>query len=53
MYNSRLQYKREKNASMAQAVKVFINSLYGKFGEKHHDLSIIMNDSQFNDEQEY
>lgn len=42
MYHARLQYKKSGNATMAQCVKVFINSLYGKFGEKHHDLNYVI-----------
>lgn len=32
MYNARLDYKKKGNASMTQCIKIFINSLYGKFG---------------------
>ena len=33
-YNLRLKYKKEKNEIMQYFVKIFLNSLYGKFGEK-------------------
>lgn len=45
-----MRYKKELNASMAQAVKVFINSLYGKFGERHHDVSFILSKGEIDDE---
>jgi len=35
---------------MAQCVKVFINSLYGKFGQNHFDIDIIMSQKEFDDE---
>ena len=35
---------------MAYCIKIFINSLYGKFGEKNHDLDIIMDNTEFKDE---
>lgn len=38
---------------MAQCVKVFINSLYGKFGEKHHDMNIITSNDDIDDEDKY
>lgn len=50
MYNARLKYKNEKNSSMAACVKVFINSLYGKYGEKHHDSEFIMKSSDVENE---
>jgi len=50
MYNARLKYKREKNNSMAQCVKVFINSLYGKYGEKHHESHVIISDEDLANE---
>lgn len=42
-------YKKQKNASMAQCIKLFINSLYGKFGEKHHDIEFHMDADKFAD----
>jgi hypothetical protein len=50
MYEARMKYKQQRNASMAQAVKVFINSLYGKFGEKHHDVQFVASKYQMDDE---
>jgi hypothetical protein len=34
-------------------VKVFINSLYGKFGEKIHPLRILMNKEVHDDEDKF
>lgn len=51
MYQARLQYKKDKNASMAQCIKLFINSLYGKFGEKHHPVDMRMPASDFGDDE--
>lgn len=51
MYSARLQYKKDKNASMAQCIKLFINSLYGKFGEKHHPIDMRMPASDFGDDE--
>ena len=53
MYEKRLKYKAMKNSSMTLCIKVFINSLYGKFGEKHHDRDIIMPTELFNDDAHY
>lgn len=53
MYDARMKYKKEGNKSMAQCVKVFINSLYGKFGEKHHDMNFTMNKDDFENEEKY
>jgi hypothetical protein len=35
---------------MAFCIKIFINSLYGKFGERTHDINIIMDQDEINDE---
>ena len=35
---------------MAQCIKLFINSLYGKFGEKHHDINIRMSRDEYADD---
>lgn len=53
MYNARLDYKKKGNASMAQCIKIFINSLYGKFGQKHNDLQFYMNNIEFNNDAAY
>ena len=42
MYNKRMVYKQQGNTSMSLATKIFMNSLYGKFGEKVHDLKIFV-----------
>ena len=34
MYNLRCKYKKEGNVGMATSVKLLMNSLYGKFGQK-------------------
>lgn len=38
---------------MTQCIKTFINSLYGKYGEKHHDLNFIMEDIDIEDEDKF
>lgn len=50
MYGARLEHKKNNNASMAYCIKIFINSLYGKFGQKHFDINIIAEDKEINDE---
>jgi len=37
LYALRLKYRKEKNKSMAYIVKIILNSLYGKFGQKFRD----------------
>lgn len=32
MYNARKKYKKNNNPTMTTCVKLFMNSLYGKFG---------------------
>ena len=53
MYEKRLNEKEKGNKSMAHCIKIFINSLYGKFGEKNHDLDIIMENDEFNNEEKF
>lgn len=36
---------------MALATKIFMNSLYGKFGEKIHDVRLFMTEDQVSDEE--
>ena len=53
MYNQRMDYKKQKNASMTLATKIFMNSLYGKFGEKKHDVRIFIDSKTIDDEQKF
>jgi hypothetical protein len=38
---------------MAQCIKLFINSLYGKFGEHHHDIEFYMHETEFADDDKF
>lgn len=38
---------------MAYCIKIFINSLYGKFGQRHFDINVIAHENEINDEDQY
>jgi len=40
-YNLRVKYKQEGNVIMDKFAKIFMNSLYGKFGQKNENLVLI------------
>ena len=44
-YNERLKYKKEKN-QLEEMSKLFMNNLYGKFGENYREASKIMHGNQ-------
>lgn len=45
-----MEHKKNGNVSMAYCIKIFINSLYGKFGQKHFDLNIIAEEKDIDNE---
>jgi hypothetical protein len=49
LYNSRLKYLELKN-SMEYVIKICMNSLYGKFGEKFQDKEMCLHESLVNKE---
>ena len=53
MYNKRLDEKKKGNKSMAYCIKIFINSLYGKFGEKNHDCDMLMEKEDYANEYKF
>lgn len=40
-YNLRVKYKQEGNVIMDKFAKIFMNSLYGKFGQKNENLVLV------------
>lgn len=48
-YNKRLEFKKENNGAFEHICKLFLNSLYGKFGQRNDKYKIIGYDNSLKD----